>query len=244
MQARAVAAGRGWVWFADGWRMFARHPLVWVLLGLLFLFLMFASLLIPMIGQPLFVLAAPVLGAGMLHAARESHAMRTPRVTHLWEGFRHPTARNRLFVLAGVALAGALATSLLTSLLLRDAMLGMMGQPGSSMPQMDAGFWLRFAIVLMPQLAVAVALSYAIPLVMFRGAAVAPALSSSVAASVRNLLPLLVFGLIYFGAAVLVSIPFGLGWILLLPASVGMLYSSYRDLYEPSDAPTAAAIAA
>lgn len=241
MQARAVAAGRGWAWFVDGWRMFARHPMVWLLLGLIFLFLMFASLLIPVVGQLAFVLASPVLGAGMLYAARESNAARTPRVAHLGEGFRDPPTRNRLFGLAGIALAGALATSLLMALLMRDTMPGMLGQPGAAMPEMNAGFWLRFLIVLAPQLIVAMALAYAVPLVMFRGAAVGVALSSSLRASVRNIFPLLVFGLVYFVAAILVSIPLGLGWLLLLPASVGMLYSSYRDLYEPPDTPAAIA---
>lgn len=243
MQARAVAAGRGWAWFVDGWRMFARHPTVWLLLGLIFVFLMFVSLLIPVVGQLMFVLASPVLGAGMLYAARESNAARTPRVAHLWEGFRHPSARNRLFVLAAVALAGALATSLLMSLLMRDVMLGMTGQPGAAMPDMNADFLLRLLIVLTPQLIVAMALAYAVPLVMFRGAAVGAALGSSLAASARNILPLLAFSLVYFAAAIVVSIPFGLGWLLLLPASVGMLYASYRDLYEPLDTP-ASAIAA
>lgn len=243
MQARAVAAGRGWVWFVDGWRLFARHPMVWLLLGLIFVFLMFVSLLIPVVGQLVFVLASPALGAGMLYAARESNAARTPRVTHLWEGFRHPQTRNRLFGLAGVALAGALATSLLMSLLMRDAMLGMAGQPGAAMPDMNAGFWLRLLVVFAPQLIVATALANAVPLVMFRDAAVGAALGSSLEASVRNILPLLVFGLVYVVAAIVVSIPFGLGWLLLLPASVGMLYSSYRDLYEPPETP-ASAIAA
>jgi len=122
-------------------------------------------------------------------------------------------------------------------------MLGMTGQPGAAMPDLNAGFWLRLLIVLAPQLIVAMVLAYAVPLVMFRDAAVGAALGSSLEASVRNILPLLVFGLVYFAAAVLVSIPFGLGWLLLLPASVGMLYSSYRDLYEPLDTP-ASAIAA
>ena len=242
MQARAVAAARGWVWFVDGWRLFARHPMVWLLLGLIFVFLMFVSLLIPVVGQLVFVLASPALGAGMLYAARESHAARTPRVAHLWEGFRHAPTRNRLFGLAGVALAGALATSLLMSLLMRDVMLGMAGQPGA-MPDMNAGMWLRLLIVIAPQLIVATALAYAVPLVMFRDAAVGAALRSSLEASLRNILPLLVFGLVYIVAAIVVSIPFGLGWLLLLPASVGMLHSSYRDLYEPLETP-AAAIAA
>lgn len=240
MQARTVAVERGWDWFAQGWRLFARAPMVWVLLGLIFLFLMFASLLVPVVAQLLFMLIAPVLGAGMLYAARESDSARPVRVAHLWEGFRHPTVRNRLFALGGVSVAGALATSLLMALLLGDAMMGLMEQARSGMPHFGLGFWLRLLIVLTPQFLVAMALVYAVPLVMFRDTAVGAALSSSLAASAQNILPLLVFGLIYTVVAVIASIPLGIGWLLLLPASVGMLYCSYKDIYEPPATPVAA----
>lgn len=236
MQARAVAAARGWVWFVEGWRLFVRHALVWVLIGLIFVFLMFASFLIPVVGQLVFVLISPMLGAGMLHAARESDAGRVPQVAHLWEGLRHATVRNRLLVLAAVALLGVLTTSLLAALLLREVMLGMADPAAGTMPRVDAGFWVRFAIVLTPQLIAAMGLAYAVPLVMFRDVAVGAALASSLAAGVRNIVPLLVFGLPYAAVAVLASIPLGVGWLLLLPASVGMLYCSYKDLYEPPEA--------
>lgn len=235
MQAKSVAAERGWAWFVDGWRLFARHMLVWVLLGLIFLFIMFASLLIPFIGQLLFMFASPILGAGLLHAARESDTNRAPRVTDLWEGFRRPRARDRLLILAAVSLAAAFVTALLMALFMRDAMMGVMGQSDGTMPMMTPGFWLRLVIVLTPQLVVAMALLYAVPLVMFRDTPVGVALQSSLEASVRNLIPLLIFGVVYTVAAIVASIPLGIGWLVLLPASVGMLYSSYKDLYEPRD---------
>lgn len=233
MQARAVAARRGWSWFIGGWRIFLYAPLVWVLLGLLLLFIMFVALLVPVVGRLAFVFVSPVLGAGLLFAAREAAASRPVRVSYLWEGFRQSTIRDRLIMLALVAVVGAGVTSLLASLLIPEAMLAMAGQPGAVMPPMDEEFWLRFVIVLTPQLLAAVALSYAIPLVMFRQAPVVQAMRASLAASGRNLFALLLFGVVYFGAAFLASIPVGLGWLFLLPASAGMLYCSYSDMFDP-----------
>ena len=41
-----------------------------------------------------------------------------------------------------------------------------------------------------------------------------------VGASLKNVVPFLVWGVIYLGAAIVASIPFGLGWIVLLPVAI------------------------
>ena len=69
---------------------------------------------------------------------------------------------------------------------------------------------------------------------MFRGVPAGQAMGSSLRANLRNVLPLLVFGVIYLFIAVLATLPLLLGWIVLLPVSAGMLYLSYKDLYEPA----------
>jgi uncharacterized membrane protein len=58
------------------------------------------------------------------------------------------------------------------------------------------------------------------------------ALQLSWAASLKNLMAFLVFGLIYIVASIVASIPFGLGWILLLPVSMLAVFVSYRDVFE------------
>ncbi len=49
--------------------------------------------------------------------------------------------------------------------------------------------------------------------------------------SLTNWLPFLVYGLIYLVAAFVASIPFGLGWILLVPVVLLTMYVSYRDVF-------------
>lgn len=232
MQARTVAAGRGWSWFVGGWRIFFQAPLVWMLFGLLLVFIMFVSLLVPIIGRLAFVFISPLLAAGMLFAAHEAAANRPIRLAYFWQGFRQPAVRDRLIALAAIAVVGAATTSLLASLLMHEATMALLGQPGAVMPPMGLDFWLRLLIVLAPQLLAALALSYAIPLVQFHNATVMEATRASVVAGARNVLPLLVFSVLYFGAAMVATMPYGIGWLLLLPASVAMLYVSYRDLFE------------
>ncbi|MEK7797074.1 MAG: hypothetical protein AAB315_06440, partial [Pseudomonadota bacterium] len=97
-----------------------------------------------------------------------------------------------------------------------------------------AGMLLALPVVLGVQLLVALALIYAVPLVMFRGVPASQAMGSSLRANLRNILPLLVSGVLYLFVAVLATLPLLLGWLVLLPVSAGTLYRSYKDLYEPA----------
>jgi len=40
-----------------------------------------------------------------------------------------------------------------------------------------------------------------------------------------------VYGLVYIGLAILASIPFGLGWLVLGPMLVGSCYASWRQVF-------------
>jgi uncharacterized membrane protein len=86
-------------------------------------------------------------------------------------------------------------------------------------------------IVLTIGFLVGMALFYGVPLVMLGGQNAWPAAQDSVAASWINMLPLLVFGLIYLVLAVVAIIPFGLGLLILGPVTVGAVYASYQDVF-------------
>ena len=49
--------------------------------------------------------------------------------------------------------------------------------------------------------------------------------------TLKNVVPFLVFGVIYIVAAIVASIPFGLGWIVLVPVSLLTAYVSYEDVF-------------
>ena len=69
MEIRAHPAARGWQWLVSGAALFRRHAGLWlVILGASFLALKIL-LLIPFIG-PLFLVAMPVVLAGMMELCR------------------------------------------------------------------------------------------------------------------------------------------------------------------------------
>jgi uncharacterized membrane protein len=235
MQAKTVDVGRSLTWFACGWRIFATSPGLWILFALVLALFWFLFALVPLIGPLAVALLTPVLGGGLLHAAREAQAGRPLEFGHLFLGFRESGRLNGLLALGGVSLAGAVLSGLVLFAFMGGSMMAAMHSGGLSPERLvwaGTGMGLGMLIVLLIELAVAMALVYAVPLVMFRALAPGEAMRSSFEACLRNFLALTVFGVIYFFLALLASLPLMLGWLVLLPVSVGMLYCSYLDLYE------------
>ena len=57
------------------------------------------------------------------------------------------------------------------------------------------------------------------------------ALKASFAACLRNIMPFLVYGALGLVAAIVASIPAGLGWLVLLPVVMLTLHTTYRDVF-------------
>ena len=58
---------------------------------------------------------------------------------------------------------------------------------------------------------------------------------ASFAASMRNIPPMLAYGLAGIVLAILATIPLGLGWFVLGPVFVASVYTSYRDIFGISE---------
>ncbi|PIE39575.1 MAG: hypothetical protein CSA53_00850 [Gammaproteobacteria bacterium] len=67
------------------------------------------------------------------------------------------------------------------------------------------------------------------------------AIKMSLAGCLDNILPMMVYGLLFILFAVLASIPLGLGWLVLIPMSVMSTYVAYRDIFLVNPEPEAVA---
>ena len=235
MEAKTVDVSRGIVWFSGGWRIFMKNPGLWVVLGIIMLVIVVVLSIIPILGVLALSLIMPVLTAGLLYAAREADEGRALDVLHLFQGFRERDKLTPLLSLGGIVLAGFVLSVAVAFLVGGASMVTfMMGANPEMMRGAAAGMFVALLAGLAVQLVVVLALVYAVPLVMFHGVPAGQAMGSSLRANLRNILPLLVSGVLYLFVAVLATLPLLLGWIVLLPVSVGMLYRSYKDLYEPA----------
>jgi uncharacterized membrane protein len=94
---------------------------------------------------------------------------------------------------------------------------------------------LTFALVPLLILALSIpiymAVWYASPLVVLNDLGVGDAMKASFVASLKNILPALVFGVCFFVLAILATIPLALGWLVLGPVLLASIYTGYRDIF-------------
>jgi uncharacterized membrane protein len=57
------------------------------------------------------------------------------------------------------------------------------------------------------------------------------AMKMSFAACLKNMLPFLLYGVIFFGLAIVATVPLLLGWLALGPVISITVYTAYRDIF-------------
>lgn len=228
---RAVEAGRGIAWWTDAWALFTKNAGMWVVLGLVLLVVFVVLAFVPFVGALVSSLVAPVFIGSWLLAARKLEGGGALEVGDLFAGFQ--TKAKPLLVLGGLLLIATLVILAVAGMLGFGAVMGMGGAQGSAGAMMAAGVagMLVLLVGLALGLIVAMAFWFAPALVVFRDVEPIQALRASVAASLKNIVPFLLYSVIYFVAAIVASIPFGLGWIVLVPVLLLTVYVSYKDVF-------------
>ena len=90
---------------------------------------------------------------------------------------------------------------------------------------------LAVLVWLLLSLPLTMAIWFAAPLVYFDGVTPLNAMKCSFRACMTNWLCLSIYGLVLIVLAVFATIPFALGWLVLLPVVAISLYLSYRDIF-------------
>lgn len=229
-QARAVDAGRGLAWWTEAWPLFTKYAGMWIVLGLAMLVIFIVLAFIPFLGGIASALLAPVLVGGWMLAARKAEAGSAPEIGDLFQGFKDKLVP--LIVLGAVLLAFTIVVMLVVGMLGFGAVMGMGGvnSGAGAAAAMGAGF-VGLLVLLVLGVLIAMAFWYAPGLVVFSNVAPVDAMKTSFAAGLKNIVPFLLYGVIYIVASVIASIPFGLGWIVLAPLLMLTVYVSYKDLF-------------
>ena len=232
-EARVVAPDRGLAWWTDAWQLFTRSALLWVALGAMLLVGFGVLSLLPLVGGLAVSLLTPVFVGSWMLAARKVADGGALELADLFSAFKG-SYLTPLIVQGALLLAAVIVMGLVAGVLGFGALFGLGGASpsmGGMMAAMGAGFAALLAILVLGAV-VSMALWFAPALVVFRGAQPVDALRASALAVLKNWLPCLVYGLIYIVAAIVASIPFGLGWFVLVPVVLLTMYVSYRDVFE------------
>ena len=236
MEPQRLQAGRGWKWIKQGYALFMKAPLLWIVLLMICLVAMIALTAIPFIGEPLASLLMPVMMAGLMAGCRALHNGEELELPHLFSGF-HKHA-SPLVTLGGITLISQYLILGAMMLLGGGTLVSiLMSNTDVSDPEIfaeainGAGLAILIGAVLFSVLLMAT--QFAPMLVYFNNAPPVAAMKLSFSAFTRNVAPMLVYGISFIFLAILASLPFFLGWLILLPVIFTSLYAAFIDIFPP-----------
>lgn len=245
MEAQRLSAGHGWQWIKQGYGLFMKAPLLWMVMLLICFIGMGALSAVPVVGEPLASLLLPVVLVGLMAGCRALEHGDDLELAQLFSGFQRHT--TQLVTLGGIALVGQFLVLGVMMVLGGGALVGIMmsGQQASD-PELiqqamtGAGMAILLGAALFSVLLMA--MQFAPMLVYFNGIAPVAAMKLSLRAFINNIGPMLVYGATFMLLAILASIPMMLGWLVLLPIVFTSLYACYCDIFPPvkESAPAAA----
>lgn len=234
MEPKHLQAGQGWQWIKQGYALFMKAPLLWMVL-LLICFIAAAGLsAVPVVGEPLASLLLPVVLAGLMVGCRALEHGEELELAHLFSGFQQRTAQ--LVTLGGIALVGQFLIFGAMMMVGGAALVGilMSGQPVEDpeiVKQAVSGAGIAVLLGLTLFSVLLMAMQFAPMLVYFNNATPLEAMKLSLRAFVNNIGAMSVYGVTFILLAILASIPMMLGWLVLLPIVFTSLYACYCDIF-------------
>jgi hypothetical protein len=231
---RSVAAGRGVDWWSEAWALFVRAAGMWIVLAILMIIVFTVIGLVPILGGLAMALLFPVIMASWVLTARKVEQGGEIELGDLFVAFRGDKV-SALLIIGALLLVFGIAIFAVAGLLGLGAMFGVAAggadrSIGAALAAVGAGLLALLAVTAISFIA-GMALWFAPSLVIFRGTAPVDAMKVSFGACLRNIVPFVIYSLLYIVAAIVASIPFGLGWIVLAPLVMLTLYVSYRDVF-------------
>lgn len=236
MNIRQVDGKRGWEWIVEGFQLFRRVPMVWILLCTTLLLIAATLALIPMAGQFIFTLLSPVFLAGLMIGCRTLERGGQLEVAHLIAAFRNA---GPLITIGGIYLVGQVLIVGIFMLVGGDVLMSLLLE-GKRVDENElknvSGDMLSASLV---------ALTLSIPLLMaawfapllsiFNGMPPVEAMRTSFFACVKNIVAFQIYVVILVVFTFIASIPYGLGLFVLVPTVFASIYVSYVDIFEDRD---------
>lgn len=230
-----VAAGRGWQWVVEGFLIFRKAPLIWIVLCMILTGIGLTLSLVPVAGEIALYLASPVFAAGLMQGCRDLEQGGELELAHLFMGFRKDS--KQLLSVGAVYLLGQMLILGIMIAFGGDTMTKIFFGTGDIDPAtLPPAVMNRVTLAMLVGMAVSVPLMmmiwFAPMLVIFRGLQAKIAMRLSFYACLRNMLPFLVFGGIFLAMAFLSVLTLGLGLMLMIPMMFTSSYACYMDIFE------------
>ncbi len=233
---KSLPAMAGWGWIKQAFGLFKKSPLIWILMIIIWFVLNIIGQLIPIIGPIAMSLLYAVFIAGFMYGCVALERGEALEIGHLFSGFKKNT--GPLIGLGGLYLLVMLAIGVVVFLAILGGMGGsevltdpesLQGMNPEDMFSTSTLLTMLVAFALL--IPIIMAFWFAPPLIALGGLPVMSSLKMSFMGCLKNILPFIIYGLAMIILAVIASIPFFLGWLILLPVSIAVFYTAYRQIY-------------
>jgi hypothetical protein len=189
MQINNAPASAGLAWLREGMRLFVRQPIGMPAMVVVYLMMLLAPALLPIIGIAISGVLAPFAAVGLLTACRDVAAGRMPTPMAFAQPFRPSPARLQMLRLGIINAILLLVVATLAALLTPELP---SGEAPQSLQDVPLNALLVQLLLYMPVMAL---MWFAPVLAGWHGIAPAKAMFGSVVACWRNMGAMLVFGL-------------------------------------------------
>ena len=251
MEPRQVAAGQGRQWLIDGFALFKKNPLVWVVLCAILVAISYALIKIPFLGLVL-NLILPVFVGGLMLGCQSVQDGGELEIAHLFACFRKKP--SGLIALGGVNLVGLILIAFVVELIGGEALKSVLASSQGNLDMAAATtYGNQILLALLIGLALYVPLAMALwlspVLVALRDTNATVALKLSFIACLKNILPFLVYGVILFILQVIIALLLGImnislssrlmiAFAVMLPVIIPTLYISFKDIFSDNSIQT------
>ncbi|MDO9283011.1 MAG: BPSS1780 family membrane protein [Methylotenera sp.] len=241
LTSKQVPVANAWAWIVSGFYLFKANPAMWIILLVIYLAIMIPLSLLPGIGSVVSTLLAPVFAAGMMWGCQALTRNQDLEINHLFEGFKKNTAQ--LITVGGIYMVGLLVVAVFVVLALDKQAIELLVQGKDLSSEQADAMLLPILIAMLFIMPILMAYWFAPILVGLHDLRAVDAMKLSFVACLTNMLPFLLYGLIFMVLLLPVVILIGflpatiqvffIGIMILAVAPIMMtsLYTSYVDIF-------------
>jgi len=227
---RALEAGRGWAWIAQGFEMFKRKAGIWILITILLGVIFIGLSLIPVVGALATWVLSPVFAGGIMLGCHALAQQGDLEVGHLFAGFRKCTGDLVVIGLLSIVAWIIVIIPVILALGVGAFFATAQGDP-QALAAIGPGVAIAWLLAIGLAVPVYMALWFAPALVVFREMRPIEALKQSFRGCLHNIVPFLVYGVVVLVLSIVAVIPLGLGLLVLLPVIMASVYVAFCEIF-------------
>jgi hypothetical protein len=229
---RSTPSGNGWGWILSAWEIVKQQKGAWIGIFVIFAVVLIVLNIIPFIGPLLQIFVLPVLYGGVMLSCEVVRGGGSVTVGYMFAGFIRNTGR---LVGVGALSLGFFIVMLVVITLIFGSDMARIFMGSEPTPEQMRAIGMRMPLALLIMLLLSIpfymALWFTPVLIVLNDHTIGAALKASFSACLKNILPFLVYGIVFFVFAIFATIPLGLGWLLLGPVLLASIYTAYRDIF-------------